>query len=66
MCYVLPFPTKQQLENAVQQVQAQLHEAGHSISVGQVEAALAQLLSARSLQELRLRANDLEPIKVRA
>jgi hypothetical protein len=64
-CYVLPCPTKQQLENAVQQVQAQLHAAGHSISVGAVESALAELLSASSLQELRVRPGDLAPIKVR-
>jgi hypothetical protein len=49
----------------VQQVQAQLHAAGHSITVGAVEAALARLLYAGSLQELRVRPRDLEPIKVR-
>lgn len=65
VCHVLPVPNQQQLENAVQQVQAQLHEAGHSITVGQVEAALARLLCACSLQDLGVRPRDLESIKVR-
>jgi hypothetical protein len=65
----MPVPTKPQLENAAQQVQAQqvqaqLHAKGHSVTLGQVEAGLAKLLCVDDLQELGVRTQDLDAIQV--
>jgi hypothetical protein len=60
----MPVPTKPQLENAAQQVQAQLHAAGHSVTLGQVEAGLAKLLCVDDLQELGVRTQELDAIQV--
>lgn len=57
--------TKDQLENAIRNAQAQLHAAGVPVSVGAVERRVAQALCAGSLGELGFQPKDLAAIQVR-
>ena len=64
--YVLPRPSKQQLESAVRKVQEQLHAQGLSVTLGSLDCALAQAFGLTgSLSELGYQPRDLEPIQVR-
>ena len=65
--YVMPRPSKQQLENAVRRVQEQLHSQGLSVTLGSLDCALAQAFGLTgSLSDLGYQPRDLEPIQVTA
>lgn len=65
--YVLPRPSKQQLENAVRRVQEQLHSQGLSVTLGSLDCALAQAFGLTgSLSDLGYQPRDLGPIQASA
>jgi len=64
--FVIPRPTKQQLENAVRKAQEQLHNQGLSVTLGSLDCALAQAFGLTgSLSDLGYQPRDLGPIQVR-
>eukprot|EP00878_Enallax_costatus_P021107 GHUV01022338.1.p1 GENE.GHUV01022338.1~~GHUV01022338.1.p1 ORF type:complete len:304 (+),score=70.57 GHUV01022338.1:234-1145(+) len=61
--YVIPKPSKEQLEKAVRTTQTQLHEQGSPISLGAVDRALAQALGVQRLDDLGHAPSELQAVK---
>lgn len=62
--YIIPKPSKEQLEKAFRRTQAQLHAQGFPVTLGAVDRALAQAFGVGKLDELGCIPGELQAVQV--